>query len=39
VQGLAFQAGEGHLLEIGFDGERAGRGADLRPLLPLLLLW
>jgi hypothetical protein len=36
---VAFRAGERHLLEIGFDGERAGLGADLRPLLPLLLLW
>ena len=36
---VAFQQGEGHLLEIGFDGERAGLAFDLRPLLPLLLLW
>ncbi|MBV9125064.1 MAG: VOC family protein [Planctomycetes bacterium] len=37
--GLAFQEGEEHLLEVGFDGERSGVRADLRPLLPLLLLW
>jgi hypothetical protein len=37
--GITFQAGEGHLMEIGFDGERAGLRADLRPLLPLLLFW
>jgi hypothetical protein len=39
VAGLTFQAGQQHLLEIGFDGERSGLSADLRPLLPLLLLW
>lgn len=27
------------LLELGFDGERQGRRADLRPALPLVLLW
>src|SRR5262249_6090058 len=27
------------LLRAGFDGEQQGRGADLRPLLPLLLRW
>ena len=37
--GISFQVGEGHLLEVGFDGERTGLRADLRPLLPLLLLW
>jgi hypothetical protein len=37
--GLRFQPGAEHLLEVGFDGERAGRSADLRPLLPLLLRW
>jgi hypothetical protein len=37
--GITFEADERHLVEIGFDGERAGCAADLRPLLPLLLLW
>jgi hypothetical protein len=37
--GLAFRADEKHLLDIGFDGERAGRAADLRPVLPLLFRW
>jgi len=27
------------LLELGFDGERHGRRADLRPALPLVLVW
>jgi hypothetical protein len=27
------------LLELGFDGERRGQRADLRPALPLVLLW
>jgi hypothetical protein len=27
------------LLELGFDGERHGARADLRPDLPLILLW
>ena len=37
--GLVFQAGEGHLLAVGLDGERAGLRADLRPVLPLLFRW
>jgi hypothetical protein len=37
--GIAFQVGDEHLMEIGFDGERSGFSADLRPLLPLLLFW
>jgi hypothetical protein len=37
--GIGFQTGEGHLLEVGLDGECAGLAADLRPLLPLLLRW
>jgi hypothetical protein len=36
--GIVFQAGEEHLMEIGFDGERAGLAIDLRPLLPVVLL-
>ncbi|MGH8238896.1 MAG: hypothetical protein ACREXP_18010 [Steroidobacteraceae bacterium] len=27
------------MLEPAFDGERQGRRADLRPVLPLILLW
>jgi hypothetical protein len=27
------------LLELGFDGARQGRRADLRPALPLVLVW
>jgi hypothetical protein len=38
--GISFEASAGpHLLEIGFDGERAGCSAELQPLLPLRLLW
>jgi hypothetical protein len=37
--GIAFEVWEEHLLEIGFDGERAGQGADLRPLLPVIFRW
>ena len=36
---IAFPAGGEHLMEVGFDGERSGLSADLRPLLPLLLRW
>jgi Glyoxalase-like domain len=36
---VAFREGPVHLLEIGFDEEHAGLRADLRPLLPLVLLW
>jgi hypothetical protein len=39
AEGFAFQTGDEHLLEIGFDGEREYLGADLRPLLPLLFRW
>jgi hypothetical protein len=39
VANLTFVQGPEHLMEIGFDGERAGLSADLRPLLPLLLFW
>ena len=28
-----------HRLELGFDGERQGRAADLRPDLPLVFRW
>lgn len=27
------------LLELGFDGEQVGGRVDLRPALPLVLLW
>ena len=36
---IAFQTGEEHLMEVGFDGEQAGLRADLRPLLPLVFHW
>ena len=36
---FSFQRAERPLLELGFDGERQGRRADLRPQLPLVLLW
>jgi hypothetical protein len=32
-------AGPEYLAELGFDGERQGRRADLRPALPLALCW
>lgn len=37
--GIAFQAGDYHLMEVGFDGEQSGLTADLRPLLPLVVRW
>ncbi|MEC5163066.1 hypothetical protein RCH08_004239 [Janthinobacterium sp. CG_S6] len=37
--GVQMVAGDGHLLEIGFDHEGAGRAHDFRPGLPLLLRW
>jgi hypothetical protein len=36
---IAYEAAEEHLLEVGFDGEQAGRRVDLRPLLPVFLRW
>ena len=36
---FSFQRAPRPLLELGFDGERQGRRADLRPTLPLVLLW
>jgi hypothetical protein len=36
---FSFQPATRPLLELGFDGERRGQRADLRPTLPLVLLW
>jgi hypothetical protein len=36
---FSFEPATRALLELGFDGERQGRHADLRPALPLVLLW
>ena len=36
---FSFQRAARPLLELGFDGERRGQRADLRPALPLILLW
>lgn len=36
---FSFQRAAQPLLELGFDGERGGGRADLRPVLPLVLLW
>jgi hypothetical protein len=36
---VAFRAGPAYLAELGFDGERQGQRADLRPALPLVLCW
>jgi len=36
---LSFVTEAEHVLTLGFDGERAGRAADLRPELPLVLRW
>jgi hypothetical protein len=36
---LDVRRGESHAIEIGFDGERAGRSADLGPDLPVRLSW
>jgi hypothetical protein len=36
---VVFRHGSEHLAEIGFDGERQGRRADLRPVLPLVICW
>ncbi|HJY40466.1 MAG TPA: VOC family protein [Steroidobacteraceae bacterium] len=36
---FSFQPAPRPLLELGFDGERQGQRADLRPALPLVLLW
>ena len=36
---FSFEPAARPLLELGFDGERRGQRADLRPELPLVLLW
>jgi hypothetical protein len=36
---FSFQRAAQPLLELGFDGEMQGRRTDLRPALPLVLLW
>jgi hypothetical protein len=36
---VGFHQGSEYLAEIGFDGERQGRRADLRPALPLVMCW
>jgi hypothetical protein len=34
-----FAHGNGHLMEVSFDGGLRGRTADCRPALPLILRW
>jgi hypothetical protein len=36
---VSFHQGPEYVAEIGFDDERQERGADLRPVLPLILRW
>ena len=36
---FSFEPAPRPLLELGFDGKRQGQRADLRPALPLVLLW
>jgi hypothetical protein len=36
---FSFEQAAHPLLELGFDGARQGRRADLRPALPLILVW
>jgi hypothetical protein len=36
---FSFEPAARPLLELGFDGERRGERIDLRPALPLVLLW
>jgi hypothetical protein len=36
---FSFEPAARPLLELGFDGERRGQRAELRPELPLVLLW
>jgi hypothetical protein len=36
---LSIVPGSGHLVEFGFGGSGQGRSADLRPALPLRILW
>lgn len=36
---VSFHQSPEHLAEVGFDGERQGRRADLRPALPLVMCW
>jgi hypothetical protein len=36
---FSFEPAAHPLLELGFDGERRGQRVDLRPTLPLVLLW
>jgi hypothetical protein len=36
---FSFEPAAQPLLELAFDGERRGQRADLRPALPLVLVW
>jgi Glyoxalase-like domain len=36
---FSYRFGRRNLLELGFDYEQQGRSVDLRPILPLVLLW
>jgi Glyoxalase-like domain len=36
---VVFRRGPEYWAEVGFDGERQGRQADLRPALPLVMCW
>jgi hypothetical protein len=38
-EGLSFLPGDENRMEIGFDGETAGKSVDLRPALPLIWRW
>ncbi len=37
--GVIIKAGEQHLMEIGFDGEKEGKTVSFQPHLPLVLRW
>jgi hypothetical protein len=39
TRAFSFEPAARPLLELGFDGEHRGQRVDLRPALPLVLLW
>jgi len=39
MKGITFTAGNQHVMEIGFDGEKSGKSKDFQPHLPLVFRW
>ena len=39
IKDITFTAGNQHVMEIGFDGEKSGKSKDFQPHLPLVFKW